>query len=93
MNQFIKTNFDKIYTDDVLRRPMTPGKWVGRPSYLKITRLKMSCGGGLGGSTWYEYVQRISLPELAKKPDSLVFRTWNGQEIFLNKSYIVKAEQ
>lgn len=93
MSQFVKTNFCKIHTEDVLRRPVSPGKWVGKPSYLAITRLQVACGGGIGGSTWYEYVQRISLQDLAKSADALVLRTWNGQEIFLNKAYIVKAEQ
>lgn len=94
MNPFVKTNFDVVHTEDVLKRPMTPGKWVGRPSYLEITRLHMTCGGGIGGSTWFEYISRINLMDLAKDESNyLVTQRWNGSAVFINKAYVVSAEQ
>lgn len=94
MSNFVKTNFEEIYKPDYLKKPMTPSEWVGGVSYLPVTRLKMTCGGGLGGSLWYEYVQRVSLEifSIVQSP-FVTLRTWDNKEVFLNKSYIVKAEQ
>ena len=93
-NTFVKTMFDKIYDRPVFERPMSPSKWVGSPTYLDITRLLMSCGGGMGGSRWYEYVERIDLDEIAARNRSHIsVRTWDGRKLLINKSFIVNAEQ
>jgi len=90
-----KCSFDKLYESDVLKRPMTPSKWVTKDVYYQpITRIKMSCGGGIGGSTWYEYVDRIPLEALAAVgTGGMVFHTFDGKDVLLNMDYIVKAEQ
>lgn len=85
-------NKDCIYTKDTIGVPMTPSRWVGKPKYKKVTRLKMSCGGGMGGSTWYEIIDRIDLDELTKN-ETLIVKNYEGDTIFLNRKYIVKAIQ
>ena len=89
----IKDDFSEVYTASTLKRPMTPGKWVGGVSYRPITRIKMTCGGGRGGSVWYEYIERLPLETIANLNGGAVFKTWDGREAMLNASYIVKAEQ
>lgn len=42
-----------------LGKEFTPSEWDGEPEYLPITRIKMTCGGGMGGQSWYEYIHRI----------------------------------
>lgn len=92
-DQFCKMRFDKIYTDSFLPKPMTPSKWLGI-SYKPVTRIKMSCGGGMGGSSWYEYVERVPLDSIAaEEKRCIVFRTFDGENVLLNIAYMVKAEQ
>jgi len=57
---FVKAKLDKVYTDSVLRKEMSPSSWAGDVSYMPVVRMKMTCGGGMGGSQWYEYIQRES---------------------------------
>lgn len=66
----------------------TPSKWMGDPEYTKITRLKMTCGGGLGGQSWYEYVYRQQIPS----NQIVAFTRYDGKEIRINTSYVVEAE-
>lgn len=72
-----------------LGKPKTPSKWIGKPEYLPITKIRMTCGGGMGGSTWYEYVQHLD-----KIPSNEIIsvRRYDGKDIRLNTSYIVEAE-
>lgn len=89
----IKSDFSDVYTVSTLKRPMTPSKWIGGVSYQPITRIKMTYGVGLGGSVWYEYIERLPLEVLANLNGGAVFKTWDGREVMLNASYMVKAEQ
>lgn len=56
-----------------------------------ITRVKMSCGGGMGGSTWCEYGKALDPIE----PNKVIrFRDYiTGEVILLNTNYIVKASE
>lgn len=88
-----KINISKIYKKSTAGVPMTPGRWVNKiPKYREMTRLRMSCGGGMGGSSWYELVDRIDLADLMQK-NYLTTKNWEGKEIALNLNYLVKAEQ
>lgn len=90
----VRKDFEKLYTESTLKRPMTPSSWVSKKmEYLPITRITMSCGGGIGGSKWYEYVERIPLEDLADGNTPAVFRTWDGRDVLLNRAFMVKAEQ
>ena len=71
--------------------PMTPSKWVGKPKTRKITRLLMTCGGGMGGSRWYEYVEHFQFESI--DPDGVVIvDRIDGKNVWVNPKYIVQAE-
>lgn len=56
-----------------------------------INKVRMSCGGGMGGSTWYEYGKFKSTPkigELVEFVDAV-----SGETKSINPSFIVKVEQ
>ena len=92
---YLEYNFDKLYDDEVIKRPRTPSVWVTKDvCYDEITRIKMSCGGGMGGSKWYEYVERVPLDALAKiGRGCVVLRTYEGKDVLINMDYVVEAEQ
>ena len=72
-------------------KPMTPSIWVSKkPELIPITDIHMSCGGGMGGSSWHEYVKRIELDDLFAN-ECIKVETYEGEEKILNKSYIVRA--
>ena len=48
-------------------------------------RIKMSCGGGMGGSNWYEYVTDID----SSDPNYEVVTALDGQTKRLGKQFIV----
>ena len=53
-------------------------------------RIKMSCGGGMGGSSWYEYVTDIeSGSGHITDPNYEVVTTLDGQTKRLGKQFIV----
>jgi hypothetical protein len=92
MSAIIKRNFENIYTDDIIGKPMTPSKWVNdEPTYKPITRIKMTCGGGMGGSSWYEYVNRINMEDI-RPNDMLLVTDIDGRQKLLNTNYIVSVE-
>lgn len=80
-------NFE--YCNGKLKKDIEPSKWVGCPEYMFITKLRMSCGGGIGGSSWYEYVERLK-----DIPSNTVIKVkrYDGKEIFINTSWLVEAE-
>ena len=68
--------------------PMTPSSWMGDAIYTPVSRIKMSCGGGMGGSSWYETVERIDIDNVdLNKP--LIVTTIDGNKKMLNPRYIV----
>ena len=84
------------FEDDVLNstqlwlaRPVSPSTWVGSPEYMKVTRLLMTCGGGLGGAQWKEYVMRV---DSIRSNEIQGFETFDGRRVLLNSSFIVKAD-
>lgn len=85
--------FDAIIgKDKSIGLPMTPSKWVTtKPTYEAISRIKMTCGGGIGGSSWYEYVQRVSF-ENVHLGEMLPVVTIDGREKLLNPNNIVTVE-
>jgi hypothetical protein len=85
-------NFENIYTNNTIGQPMTPSKWVSnKPTYTPITRIKMTCGGGIGGSSWYEYVKRINMENI-RPDDMLIVTDINARQKLLNTRYIVSVE-
>lgn len=93
MNTERCVKLDSVYKKIFVGVPMTPGNWVSKTAeYVPVTRLCMSCGGGMGGSKWYEYVNRIPLDELSEKK-TIVATTWDGKRKLINMDYVVKAEE
>lgn len=79
----------EVLKDLKINKPKSPSAWVGEPKYLPITRLKMSCGGGIGGSSWYEYVYRL---EKIPSNTMLNIKRYDGKNFSVNTAYVVKAE-
>lgn len=79
----------EVLKDLKINKPKSPSVWVGEPKYLPITRLKMSCGGGMGGSCWYEYVCRL---EKIPSNTMLNVKRYDGKSLFINTTYVVNAE-
>lgn len=79
----------KYLKDAVLGKIYTPSEWIGKPEYTSVTRLRMTCGGGMGGSSWYEYVHRVA----GISSNAIVrFIRYDGKPIIINTAYIVEAE-
>lgn len=88
---FVKREFGDgigIIKNLKIGKPMTPSKWIGDVIYTPVSRIKMSCGGGMGGSAWYETVERIDIDNIdLNKP--LIVTTIEGNKRMLNPKYIV----
>ena len=76
----------------VIGLPMTPSEWLGKPRRRTVVRLKMTCGGGMGGCSWDEFVEDMPLEGLRDRT-RLVTEDIDGKEILLNLDYLVKAER
>lgn len=77
---------------DNITPPLSPSNWLDNEvKYTPITRLRLSCGGGIGGAQWYENVQRIPLSDI--KPDTMLEVTdLEGRKHLVNTRYIVEAD-
>lgn len=73
-------------------RSCNPSKFVKHEEIHGILKVKMSCGGGMGGAQWYEYIQEPNDFEL--EGESPVWVTnYLGEEMLLNPRFIVKANR
>ena len=68
--------------------PNTPSKFVGKAKIIKVKRVKMTCGGGIGGSCWDEYV--TDFPETPKH-DLIKVTNYKGVKMTINTAYVVKV--
>ena len=68
--------------------PNTPSKFIGMAKVIKIKKVKMTCGGGIGGASWDEYV--VDFPE-TPKCDLIKVTDYKGKKMTLNTRYIVKV--
>ena len=72
--------------------PNTPSYFVGKVDIKRVKKVKMTCGGGMGGCSWYEYILCDTMPEdLSYGLINVV--NYKGEKITLNTSYIVKIEE
>ena len=93
MSDFVVTNFKEVCKKETIGRPMTPSHWDAKGvTYKKVTQIEMTAGGGMGGSYWSEFIERISLEELSCG-NRIVVKKWDGEKILLNLNYMVKAKQ
>ena len=82
MKELKKLREGKVYF------PLTPCRWVGKPKVNEVYNITMSCGGGMGGSRWQEYVVDSNVKEGLNE-----YTTIEGKTITLNGRFIVKAER
>ena len=67
--------------------PNTPSKFVGKAKVIKVNKITMTCGGGIGGSSWSEYI--VDFPDNVEQ--GLVKVTnYKGEKMTLNTRYVVK---
>ena len=83
----------KVRTNLEVGFPRTPAYWVGEPTYEPITRIGMSCGGGMGGSYWHEYIKGTSLLEKIPEEKLIQVERIDGKRCVLNTKYIVSCEE
>lgn len=85
--------FGYVYTKDTMGVPCTPGYWISdKVTYEPITMLRISCGGGIGGAQWCEYVKRISFEDLCNN-EKIIVETVDGEKIWINTRWVVEAHQ
>lgn len=80
---FIQTNYHSVV---ILHKTLS--KWIGA-TYKSITRIRLSCGGCIGGASWFEYVEKLDNIE----PNTIVkCRRFDGKEIRINTAFVVDTE-
>ena len=67
--------------------PNTPSHFVGDAKIFKVKKVKMTCGGGMGGSSWDEYI--VDFPQNFGN-GMLNVTNYKGEKMILNIRYIVK---
>ena len=71
-------------------RSCNPSKFIRHEEMHGMLKVTMSCGGGMGGSRWEEYIREPFEGEL--EGDSPVWVTnYLGEEVLLNPRFVVKA--
>ena len=58
----------------------------------EMLKLTMTCGGGMGGSRWEEYIEEVTGDEMMGDQNEWV-RNYLGEEIMLNPRFVVKMEK
>ena len=68
--------------------PCSPCEFIGSEE-KKVSKVKMSCGGGVGVSKWYEYgeFENLDSNKLCKFTDAIT-----GETKTINTSFVVKIE-
>ncbi len=91
---------DGVYTDSVIRRNYTPSYWTHDDErVIPIFRIHMSCGGGMGGSSWYEYIRKDNMDmstlvnELNQTKFITVQRYMDDSTKILSTNFIVDIEE
>ena len=69
--------------------PCTPSNLVKR-EISECYKVKMTCGGGMGGSVWDEYLKNDILPGETK---IVIMKNIFGQTLRINTAYAVKSER
>ena len=91
----LKRDFlDKVHEGSVeMTYPMTPSRWLDKqPTYRNIVRVRMTCGGGMGGAQWFEHLVGVTLNDLAKADRFFTARDFNGKTVMINTNYVVEAK-
>lgn len=74
----------------IIYLPCTPSQWITETAdYKSITRITIVKPGGMSGSSYHEYVERV---ETIDSNTIQVFTRITGKDILINTSYILTAE-
>lgn len=92
-----KTEFQYSETG-ILNRPYTPSRWLDGVEYIPVTRLRISCGGNMGGAQWFEHV--LQTEQTANIPINRIITVTRidpkyedcRKDIRINTRFIVDAE-
>lgn len=74
-------------TNYVIGVPCSPAKPMGA-TIQNVTRILMSFGGGMGGSTKTYYATKV----IGINDREIVIKTFNGQDLTINPRFIVESE-
>lgn len=80
---------DGIY---VIGKTHSPSHAYGKTIENKVCELTVSCGSGIGGSCWEEYIVE-NLDNLARKTGLHKFKNIYGEEIVINMANVVKVRK
>lgn len=95
MSELKRARIEELHTSNIIGKPMTPGYWVGNSmEIIPVTQIHMTCGGGMGGSSWKEYIKRIDniYDFIQSSEDFIKVITYDGIEKVINKKYIVQFD-
>lgn len=92
-----KTKFEYNETG-ILERRFPHSEWLEDVEYIPITRLHLSCGGGMGGASWYEYVLQTDEARNLPANEIITVRRYDPKykyqckSIQINTRFVVDAE-
>lgn len=88
-----KDFLDKVHEGNVsMTYPMTPSRWlVTKPTYTNVLRVRISCGGVIGGAQWYEYLCGVTFEDFTSAERFVKAKNINGKELLINVNNIVEA--
>ena len=79
-------------------QPFSPSEYIDS-NYYKVISIKMSCGGGMGGSGWYEHI-KADTPQKMKEIYSAITNggmmrvvDYLGNTKYINTNYIVMTQE
>ena len=89
-----RDSMDKVHEGRVeMTYPMTPGRWLDtEPKLIDVVRVRLSCGGGVGGSQWFEYLVNTTLDDIAKADRFMRVKNMDGKQVLVNVNFIVDAK-
>lgn len=81
-----------VLKENKLGFPKTPSRWVGEPTYARVSQVVITYGGGMGGSNRTLTVREINKTTL--KPNDFIRVTdyFTGKTEFINTRYIVSIK-
>lgn len=76
-----------VYSKDgKIYLPNCPSKWSSKPKVSKIIIVRMTCGGGMGGSCWNEYLKADKIIDGINDYERI-----DGIKIAINSKYVVRV--
>lgn len=76
-----------VYSKDgKIYLPNCPSKWLSKPKVSKVIMVLMTCGGGMGGCRWKEYLIDKDIKDGLNQ-----YTRIDGLKIKLNSKYVVKV--